>query len=174
MTPKLTGLKQYMRVISGCLRVGNPRIAQLSAAQGLAGLEESPDGSRGRTCFRTQVTWLLEGWRLLAGCWASGLGSVLSVGRRPPTPCQGSLSHAVMCSVKATQEHNRSQNDDQNLLQLGPGNGVAAGPLHRAGEGRSGFDDRFDPLRCMLALTPLSWSSGCCRVYHTRFAFGLT
>lgn len=118
------------------------------------------------------------------GCWKAG-GSSQAAGPRasvlcyllagdPPTPCQGSLSHAVMCSVKATQEHNRSQNDDQNLLQLGPGNGVAAGPLHRAGEGRSGFDDRFDPLRCMLALTPLSWFSGCCRVYHTRFAFGLT
>nr|KAF6410786.1 hypothetical protein HJG63_009223 [Rousettus aegyptiacus] len=84
MTPKLTGLKQYTHMISGCLQVGNPSIAQQSAAQGLAGLEESPDGSGGRTCFRTQVTWLLEGWQLLAGCWASGLGSVLSVGQRPP------------------------------------------------------------------------------------------
>lgn len=133
MTPKLTGLKQYTHMISGCLQVGNPSIAQQSAAQGLAGLEESPDGSGGRTCFRTQVTWLLEGWRLLAGCWASGLGSVLSVGRRPPTPCQGSLSQAVTCSVKATQEHDRSQDDDQNLLQLGPRSSVAAGPLHHVG-----------------------------------------
>lgn len=106
MTPKLTGLKQYMRVISGCLRVGNPRIAQLSAAQGLAGLEESPDGSRGRTCFRTQVTWLLEGWRLLAGCWASGLGSVLSVGRRPPDTLPGK---PLPCGDVLRQSHPGAQ-----------------------------------------------------------------
>lgn len=77
------------------------------------------------------------------GCWKAGSSSQAAgprasvlcclLARDPLAPCQGSLSQAVTCSVKATQEHDRSQDDDQNLLQLGPRSSVAAGPLHHVG-----------------------------------------